>query len=193
MRGEGPTSTDTEETHQLNSWCWQASRTPCASHRCLVRQRTCFLPGSFDRAVRASLDLGMCDAQVCGGGHSEQPNEIVFCERCDVAVHQECYAVPSIPEGACARCGALSLNPGLCDPLHHDEALLLGLSRWLHRRPTQAICLRRRRVAVLAVQAVRGAAAGGWHGAGRDPQAALGGDRQQPHQVPEMLHSRQQT
>jgi PHD-finger len=58
----------------------------------------------------------MRGVQVCGGGHSEQPNEIVFCERCDVAVHQECYAVPSIPEGTTARCCALPMHPGQFNP-----------------------------------------------------------------------------
>ena len=72
------------------------------------------------------LKSSMRNVQVCGGGHSEQPNEIVFCERCDVAVHQECYAVPSIPEGACARCCAPPMHPGLCNALHHDEASLLS-------------------------------------------------------------------
>ena len=36
---------------------------------------------------------------VCGGGQSEPPNEIMFCERCEVAVHQDCYGVGEIPDG----------------------------------------------------------------------------------------------
>jgi len=36
---------------------------------------------------------------VCGQGHSEEPNQIVFCEMCDLAVHQRCYGVAQIPEG----------------------------------------------------------------------------------------------
>lgn len=35
---------------------------------------------------------------VCGDGFSAEPNVIVFCERCDVAVHQNCYSVPEIPD-----------------------------------------------------------------------------------------------
>ena len=43
---------------------------------------------------------------VCGGGHSEAPNCIVFCDRCDVAVHQACYDLDTLPQGAShlARC-----------------------------------------------------------------------------------------
>ena len=36
---------------------------------------------------------------ICGQGHSEEPNQIVFCEMCDLAVHQKCYGIEKIPEG----------------------------------------------------------------------------------------------
>ena len=36
---------------------------------------------------------------ICGQGHSDVPNVIVFCERCDLPVHQECYGVSDIPPG----------------------------------------------------------------------------------------------
>ena len=36
---------------------------------------------------------------ICSGIESEEPNEIIFCDNCDLAVHQECYNVPIIPEG----------------------------------------------------------------------------------------------
>jgi origin recognition complex subunit 4 len=36
---------------------------------------------------------------ICSGVESEEPNEIIFCDKCDLAVHQECYRVPVIPEG----------------------------------------------------------------------------------------------
>ena len=36
---------------------------------------------------------------ICLKPDSEPPNEIIFCENCDMAVHQECYNIPVIPEG----------------------------------------------------------------------------------------------
>lgn len=48
-------------------------------------------------AERGEEEEALC--AVCAGGHSEAPDQIVFCERCDIAVHQECYGVPTIPSG----------------------------------------------------------------------------------------------
>ncbi|GBF95805.1 hypothetical protein Rsub_08241 [Raphidocelis subcapitata] len=48
-------------------------------------------------AVRGASDDEVC--AVCGDGASEAPNVIVFCERCDVAVHQACYGIAEVPEG----------------------------------------------------------------------------------------------
>lgn len=36
---------------------------------------------------------------VCGDGESKGADQIVFCDRCNVAVHQNCYAVGEIPQG----------------------------------------------------------------------------------------------
>lgn len=49
-------------------------------------------------ADRGENDDALC--AVCGGGHSEKPNCIVFCDRCDLAVHQACYDLDTVPPGA---------------------------------------------------------------------------------------------
>ncbi|OBT91221.1 hypothetical protein VE02_00298 [Pseudogymnoascus sp. 03VT05] len=43
---------------------------------------------------------------LCENGDSEPPNEIMLCDNCDLAVHQECYNITTIPEGEwlCDEC-----------------------------------------------------------------------------------------
>lgn len=43
---------------------------------------------------------------ICSKAHSKRPNQIILCDNCDYAVHQECYGVPEIPEGdwLCRSC-----------------------------------------------------------------------------------------
>ncbi len=43
---------------------------------------------------------------ICSKADSDAPNEIIFCDGCDLAVHQECYGVPVIPDGnwLCKSC-----------------------------------------------------------------------------------------
>jgi PHD-zinc-finger like domain/PHD-finger len=45
---------------------------------------------------------------VCGAGDAIHGDQIVFCERCDIAVHQHCYGVPTIPthDYFCYPCAA---------------------------------------------------------------------------------------
>lgn len=44
--------------------------------------------------------------EICSKPDSKEPNQIILCDNCDFAVHQECYEVPEIPTGEwlCKSC-----------------------------------------------------------------------------------------
>lgn len=55
----------------------------------------------------------ICD--VCRSPDSEDGNEMVFCDSCDICVHQACYGITSIPDGSwlCRTC-SLSIKMPSC-------------------------------------------------------------------------------
>lgn len=46
---------------------------------------------------------------ICNSPDFNDSNSIVFCDGCDISVHQDCYGVPNIPEGFwfCKKCEAI--------------------------------------------------------------------------------------
>lgn len=99
---------------------------------------------------------------VCGVEESADGNEIVFCERCNVAVHQLCYGVDALPEGDwfCDYCAA-----------HTEDGKEKGAGGAVPA-PAGGSARRRRGGAVLSA-AVRGPERlAGQHARGAAPQGA---------------------
>ncbi|KAM3527422.1 hypothetical protein NHJ13051_002960 [Beauveria bassiana] len=73
-------------------------------------------PKKLDEPINDEIICGICTKP-----HSNPPNEIILCDNCDFAVHQECYGIPEIPEGdwLCKSCTqedvskTLEAQPGL--------------------------------------------------------------------------------
>ena len=79
----------------------------------------------YDKYSEQKTDQDLL-CSVCGQAHSEEPNQILFCDMCDLAVHQRCYGISKIPEGE-----------WLCWPCreHEQECLRKGMPKTQIRKP----------------------------------------------------------
>uniref|UniRef100_A0A6I8RV92 Protein Jade-3 n=1 Tax=Xenopus tropicalis TaxID=8364 RepID=A0A6I8RV92_XENTR len=80
-----------------------------------VLERQCH--ENMNHAIETEEGLGIeydedviCD--VCRSPDSEEGNDMVFCDRCNICVHQACYGILKVPEGSwlCRTC-VLGLHP----------------------------------------------------------------------------------
>ena len=73
--------------------------------------------------------------EVCKDIYSEPDNEMIFCDNCNICVHQSCYGVPKIPKGEwyCAPCKADCSTPVCLLCMQGEGAFKLAQQgEWVH-------------------------------------------------------------
>ncbi|XP_055000582.1 protein Jade-1 isoform X2 [Sorex araneus] len=95
---------------------------------------------NMSRAIESEEGLGIeydedvvCD--VCQSPEGEDGNEMVFCDKCDICVHQACYGILKVPEGSwlCRTC-ALGVQPRclLCPKKGGAMKPTRSGTKWVH-------------------------------------------------------------
>lgn len=73
---------------------------------------------------------------VCDEAECNNSNAIVFCDGCDIAVHQDCYGIPFIPEGQwlCSQCTISRKRKASCIfcPNKSGALKMTDTRRWAH-------------------------------------------------------------
>ncbi|KAJ7988824.1 hypothetical protein DPEC_G00313200 [Dallia pectoralis] len=101
-------------------------------------ERRCYDGMSHAMATEEGLGIEydedvVCD--VCRSPDSEDNNEMVFCDKCNVCVHQACYGILKVPEGSwlCRTC-ALGISPKchLCPKKGGAMKPTRSGTKWVH-------------------------------------------------------------
>ncbi|KAJ8281439.1 hypothetical protein GJAV_G00067710 [Gymnothorax javanicus] len=101
-------------------------------------ERRCY--DNMTHAMETEEGLGIeydedvvCD--VCQSPHAEDGNEMVFCDKCNICVHQACYGILKVPEGSwlCRIC-ALGILPKclLCPKKGGAMKPTRSATKWVH-------------------------------------------------------------
>ncbi|CAN0145268.1 unnamed protein product, partial [Discosporangium mesarthrocarpum] len=99
-------------------------------------EKEAMLAASANNSEAADDEDAVC--MVCFDGTPEDNNQILFCDGCNMSVHQGCYGVRDVPEGDffCQRCHKVAyemdiVRCALC-PLVHGAMKRTTDNRWVH-------------------------------------------------------------